>query len=234
MQQVLKLLNENTSSRTIMFGDSVSLVDKAFKQAVKEFPLKGHAAAFANYILVVDALGNETKYTKKVYMNKGKPVPIDEWSTHILKNVVSSDPNIMTLALTGGYAVGQNLQAFSNVIHLDRDTWSNETMRQRTARAWRSGQRQDVNEFVVDVVYEKPVAGPIADKTLDQLRKAIQEIDADLFQRIVRGSKDFILGESWTKTEQVLSLEVGKTSLENRMLERALSPYASHLGQNGG
>ena len=230
MQQVLNILRENTSGRTIMFGDSVSLVQKAFDQAVKQFPLKSHAAAFADSIIVVDALGNQTKYTKKVYFNKGKPVSIDEWSTHILKNVVSADPNVMTLALTGGYAVGQNLQAFNNVVHLDRDTWSNETMRQRTARAWRSGQRQDVSEFVIDTVYQNPVAGPMDNRTLDELRRAIQQIDADLFHRIVRGSKDFILGESWSKTENMLSMEVGSKSVEDMMLQRALSPYAYQGG----
>jgi hypothetical protein len=134
------------------------------------------------------------------------------------------------LTLTGKYAVGQNLQSFSSVVHLDRDSWSNETMKQRTARAWRSGQRQPVTEFTMDVVYSNPRANVKDDLTLDQIRRNMQEIDSALFDSIIKESKTFILGESWTGIDRQRS---GTYALDRKLLERALSPYATQLGRMG-
>jgi hypothetical protein len=104
-------------------------------------------------------------------------------------------------------------------------------MKQRTARAWRSGQRQPVTEFTMDTVYSKPRANAKDDMTLDQIRRYMQEMDSALFDSIIKDSKTFVLGETWTNIERQRS---GTYSLDRKMLERALSPYATQLGKQGG
>jgi hypothetical protein len=149
-----------------------------------------------------------------------------DWKVIVLR-LVQNDPTIDSLVLTSTYATGQNLQSFSNVIHLDRDTWSNETMKQRSARAWRAGQNESVNEFTLDTVYTTPTADVDADLTLDKIRGIMQKMDDTLFNEVVIQAQGERLGEAWegTKRERSLLHDVSR-----KMLERSLSPYASHLG----
>ena len=152
----------------------------------------------------------------------------DAWKVIVLQKIIQNDPTITTLTLTGTYAVGQNLQAFTTVIHLDRDDWSNETMKQRSARAWRAGQSEVVNEYTLDTVYPDAVANADADKTLDEIRKIIQGLDADLFNEVVLESQVARLGEEWAEIKKQRSL---LHKVDRQMMERALSPYASQLGR---
>ena len=154
----------------------------------------------------------------------------DSWKVVVLQHI-QADPTITSLVLTGTYAVGQNLQKFNNVIHLDRDDWSNETMKQRSARAWRSGQSEVVNEYTLDTVYEEALSNDDADQTLDQIRKIIQEMDSDLFNEVVIDSQSERIGEEWSKIKKQRSL---LHQVDRRMMERALSPYASQLGKSDG
>ena len=226
------ILRDRLSSKTIFFGDSIPLVQRAFQNFVDAYPMRAHALALSDQIIFRDAMGKETVYRQKAYTDpdtglKAKPA---EWATIILKQI-QRDSTLLTLTLSGKYAVGQNLQAFSAVVHLDRDSWSSETMKQRTARAWRSGQRQPVTEFTMDTVYSKPRANAKDDLTLDQIRRYMQEIDSKLFDSIIKDSKTFVLGETWTNIERQRS---GVYSLDRQMLERALSPYATQIGKQGG
>lgn len=156
--------------------------------------------------------------------------PKDSWKVIVLQ-YVQADPTITTLVLTGTYAVGQNLQKFNNVIHLDRDDWSNETMKQRSARAWRAGQSEVVNEYTLDMVYGDAVSNDDADKTLDQIRQIIQSMDADLFDEVVIDSQVERIGEEWSQIKKQRSL---LHKVDRQMMERALSPYASQLGKSDG
>jgi hypothetical protein len=154
----------------------------------------------------------------------------DAWKVVVLQRI-QADPTISTLILTGTYAVGQNLQKFSNVIHLDRDDWSNETMKQRSARAWRAGQSDVVNEYTLDMVYEEAISNDDADKTLDQIREIIQSMDGDLFNEVVLQSQVERIGEEWSQIKKERSL---LHKVDRTMMERALSPYASQLGKSDG
>jgi hypothetical protein len=231
IDQANAVLRDRLSSKTIFFGDSIPLVQRAFQNFSDVYPMRAHALALSDQIIFRDATGKETVYRQKSYVDpdtglKAKPT---EWATVILKQI-QRDSTLLTLTLTGKYAVGQNLQSFSSVVHLDRDSWSNETMKQRTARAWRSGQRQPVTEFTMDVVYSNPRANVKDDLTLDQIRRNMQEIDSALFDSIIKESKTFILGESWTGIDRQRS---GTYALDRKLLERALSPYATQLGRMG-
>jgi hypothetical protein len=133
---------------------------------------------------------------------------------------------VATATLTSTYAVGQNLQMFSTVVHLDRDTWNSETMKQRTARAWRAGQESAVEERTLDVTYSDTKKK--GDQTLDDVRKVIQDMDSALFDEVVVDSQAEVLGVEWhnmKKNESALH-EVNK-----RMLEMAMSPYAANLAE---
>jgi hypothetical protein len=152
----------------------------------------------------------------------------DAWKVIVLQKIIQRDPTISTLTLTGTYAVGQNLQKFTTVIHLDRDDWSNETMKQRSARAWRAGQSEIVNEYTLDTTYPDAVTNDDADKTLDEIRKIIQSMDKDLFNEVVLESQVARLGEEWSEIKKQRSL---LHKVDRQMMERALSPYASQLGR---
>ena len=230
LDQALSILRDKVAGRTLLFTDSPQQAKTAYERIRLEFMGRTHALALNNKILVTDPMGSEKVYTQKAYTDPvtGRQSKPAEWATVTLKKIQQID-GLMSLTLTGRYAVGQNLQTFSSVIHLDRDSWSNETMKQRTARAWRSGQRQEVTEFTLDTVYANPVAGSSDDRTLDEIRRYLQEMDADLFDRVIKDSKDYVLGETWTGIEKQRAMTY---HLDRRMLERALSPYASQLGRS--
>lgn len=230
LDQALAILRDKIASRTLLFTDSPQQAKAAYERIRLEFAGRTHALALTNKILVTDPMGGETVYTQKAYIDPvtGRKSAPAEWATVTLKRLQQID-GLMSLTLTGRYAVGQNLQTFANVIHLDRDSWSNETMKQRTARAWRSGQRQEVTEFTLDTVYSNPMADSTDDRTLDEIRRYLQDMDADLFDRVIKDSKDFVLGETWTGIEKQRALTY---HLDRKMLERALSPYASQLGRS--
>lgn len=227
--------NSVGTGRTLLFTDSADFATDTYKQMQADFPARGHVVGYSGYILYVSPTGEETKFTPRRYIDPstGRKTDRDEWKTHVLTKILGlgtkqTDYDVMTCVLTGTYSVGQNLQSFGTVIHLDRDNWSSETMKQRTARAWRSGNKKPVDEYTLDLVYPDAVADADADQTLDEIRRVIQEIDANLFDRVVLDSQVEKLGEEW------LSIKKQRSQMhviDRRMMERALSPYASQLGQ---
>lgn len=148
--------------------------------------------------------------------------PKNAWQTFVLNEIVKPEQSFRTLTLLGkSYEVGQNLQTFSTVIHLDRNTWNSESMKQRTARAWRQGQQNVVDEITLDAVYSPGEQGA-ADKTLDEIRKVFQRMESDLFDKVIRRAQDTALGTEWEGMDkrQASFLSVNKDNAE-----LALSPY---------
>ena len=145
-----------------------------------------------------------------------------DWQTFALHEIISADPAIKTLTLLGNvYKVGQNLQAFNTVVHLDRDTWNSESMKQRTARSWRQGQENAVTEITLDTVYAD--TDKEYDQTLDEIRKAFQNMSSDLFDSIIKGAQGFALGEEW---ESMTKEHASVMKLDRKMVELAASPYS--------
>lgn len=145
-----------------------------------------------------------------------------EWQTFAL-TLIAGNHGIKSLTLLGqSYQFGQNLQQFNTVIHLDRDTWNSEAMKQRTARAWRQGQSSPVTEITLDTVYEESRSE--YDASLDTIRRHFQEMGEDLFDNIIKGSQTLALGKEWTTlTKQQASL----VHLDRKMFDLAASPYSS-------
>lgn len=128
------------------------------------------------------------------------------WAQFVLQEVIGGLPSVRTATLQGAhYSHGHNLQAFSTVIHLDRDGWNSEAMKQRTARAWRQGQEKGVTEITIDSTYpasrdDKGRARSDADSSLDDIRRIFQDMDGAIFDAIIKEAQDTELGTEWGDT----------------------------------
>ena len=151
-----------------------------------------------------------------------------DWQTFVFREIVTPTPRIKTCILHGQtYQYGQNLQAFDTVIHLDRDTWNAQDMAQRTARAWRQGQQNAVDEYVVDATYSPDKDGeprPDSDQTLDQIRGYFQQMEGDLFESIIRAAQATQLGREWLEMKK---RDASNMRLDRGLAEAMLSPFAS-------
>ena len=230
LDRAAAIIENHVSGQTLMFTDSEPLAEDTFARMRQKFPGKTHVLGLGSKILKSTPSGEVERFTKRAYTDPktGREVPKSEWKTHVLNNYVRNDPSLGTAVLTGSYALGQNLQNFNTVIHLDRDDWSNEVMKQRTARAWRAGNKAPVDEYTLDLTYPDAVEDDDASKTLDEIRQMMQEIDENLFNQVVLASQVERLGEEW------LSIKHQRSALhkiDKQMMERALSPYASQMGR---
>lgn len=175
---------------------------------------------------------NDNRSWKKKYNSSIDKV--EEWREFVFKRIVSPNLEFKTITLHGStYSTGQNLQAFNTVIHLDRDHWSNEEMKQRTARAYRQGQKDQVREITVDTVmaYEGPIQEnsgdlPTAMKSLDEIRKFFQNMENDLFNAVIKGAQDQVLGEEFADVT-VTGASYKQKSKDVGALILSGSPFAS-------
>jgi hypothetical protein len=154
----------------------------------------------------------------------------DDWQQFVLKEIVNPDSSIKTATLLGKtYMYGHNLQAFNTVIHLDRDSWNSESMKQRTARAWRQGQDQVVDEVTLDHTYRADEGGvPRSenDVTLDQIRRSFQEMDGAIFDRIIKDAQRIALGAEW---EGVTKRDASLWKLDDKVTEMMMSPMMGRV-----
>ena len=228
MEQAEDLVEEKvgTSNRTILFTDSPELAELTVKRMSLRFPGKLHAVGLADSIQVWQDGEMVKMYRARIYKDsEGKKHPKSEWQGVILNNIVGPNDEVLTCTLTKSYALGQNLQMFSSVIHLDRDDWNSEIMKQRTARVWRNGQQNSVDEVVLDAVYENPVDE--RDETLDRIVAYLQELEGELFERVVIESQTEALGSEFFGMKRLPS---SLLSINRRMLELSLSPYLARSG----
>jgi intein/homing endonuclease/ketosteroid isomerase-like protein len=227
LDRLVQIMDEKagSQSRVIVFTDSPALAEDAVALLSQRCPWKSHAVALANRIEVVGSTGERVAFTEKQYKRTdGTRVPKKEWKTYVLQEIVAKNPQVGSVVLTSSYAVGQNLQQFDTVVHLDRDTWNSETMKQRTARAWRQGQENPVTEVILDTVYENPLSD--TDATLDQIRRYVQELDSDLFDRVVIESQTEALGSEFFGMKRT---NASFYKVNRRMMEMAMSPYLAQL-----
>ena len=155
-----------------------------------------------------------------------KNYPADQWQQFVLEKIVKHNPEIKTCTLLGKeYAHGHNLQTFNTVVHLDRNHWNSEAMKQRTARAYRQGQRNAVQEVTIDSTYAQTGTGEEAaqDVTLDKIRQLYQDMDKDIFDDIIKASQDLDLT---AEDGSVLKRESSNWRLEEQVVALQASPYA--------
>jgi len=218
--------------RTLLFTDDPKFAEKSAKQISANTPGHRVAVALAGKIMVFEdgELKNpkENTFTQRIYTDKdGKKVPKDQWATFVLREIIGADPSIKALVLTKTYALGQNLQMFTTVVHLDRDSFSNEMMKQRTARAWRTGQKEVVEEYTMDAVYDSP--DEKRDPTVDEVRKYIQESQEGVFNSIVHESRQAIIGQEWREMGDVNAELV---NVNRKLFELAMAPYPAALADH--
>lgn len=223
---------ESGGKRTLLFTDDPKFAEKSAKQISANTPGHRVAVALAGKIMVFEdgELKNpkENTFTQRIYTDKdGNKVPKDQWATFVLREIIGADPSIKALVLTKTYALGQNLQMFTTVVHLDRDSFSNEMMKQRTARAWRTGQKDVVEEYTMDAVYDAP--DEKRDPTVDEVRKYIQESQEGVFNSIVHESRKAIIGQEWREMGDVNAELV---NVNRKLFELAMAPYPAALAEH--
>lgn len=212
--------------RTLLFTDSPKFAEYTVSELSARIPSLLHGVALAGEIAIYQNGNKVKKYTERRYKTRdGVEIPKTEWASFVLRDVLGADPQVVSITLTSGYTLGQNLQMFSTVIHLDRDSFSSEMMKQRTARAWRTGQNSAVDEITLDMAYEDPVSE--SDHTLDELRKFVQTVQEQLFDEIVGKSQSAAIGKDWS---EMVNVDASLVAVNRRLLEMTLTPLPSLMG----
>ena len=208
----------------LLFADRADEISREFGgKAVFQLPFKKRT--YRKY----PNLPPKTNLVRAQGLNKNYPA--DQWQQFVLKEIIRDNPHVHTVTLLGKeYSHGHNLQTFNTVIHLDRNHWNSESMKQRTARAYRQGQDERVQEVTVDATYSQEGRDD-SDVTLDQIREMFQKMDASIFDGIIKASQDLDLTE---EDGSVLKRDVSKYNLDEEIMELQLSPYASRSKPTGG
>ncbi len=183
IKYVTDRLSKNNKSKIVTFTDSPRLAEKTAKRLSKSIPGKKHLLGLAGEIVIYQDGKILEKYKKSAKLKiNGEKIPLNEWQSKIL-NHYQDDPNLATMNLTKAYTFGHNLQKANSMLHLDRNSWNNEHMKQRTARIWRTGQKNSVDVKIVDVTADDG-------SSIDEIQRYSQEIEQNLFDEIIKGSKD--------------------------------------------
>jgi hypothetical protein len=146
-----------------------------------------------------------------------------DWQAFVFQEIVNNNPMFKSAVLYGPtYQLGFNLQSFNMVIHLDRDSWNSESMRQRTARAWRQGQTNSVQEYTLDATYSSNDS--VYDKSLDEIRSVHQVMESEIFDSVIKKSQETALGKEWDEMRKSKS---SMYNLNKKTMELMLSPYVN-------
>jgi hypothetical protein len=226
---------DSGGKRTLMFTDDPKFAVRTAREISANIPGQRIAVALADKVMVFmdgKQVTREDKaevYTPRIYTKvDGTKVPKKDWASFVLSDIIGGDPSIVGLVLTKNYALGQNLQMFSTVVHLDRDNFSSEMMKQRTARAWRTGQKEPVEEYTLDAVYDTNGAEK-TDPTLDEVRRFIQTSQEQVFNDVVHESRNVTIGEEWRSMGEA---QASLVSVNKKLMELALAPYPAALADH--
>jgi len=150
----------------------------------------------------------------------GSAVPKQQWQKYVLDYVLKTNPQIGGVILTSAYSTGHNLQWISSVIHLDRDNWNNQEMKQRTARCYRQGQKDDVEVQIVDAVAENSDTPAI-----NEVQKWMMEMEQELFDDVVRASMSYEFNENLVKFGKASEIQLRNDKpMDRSALESVLAP----------
>tara|TARA_B100000073_G_scaffold229671_1_gene191691 strand:+ start:539 stop:5782 length:5244 start_codon:yes stop_codon:yes gene_type:complete len=177
----------------------------------------------------------------KVYYKKFDFIA-DQWAVGATKKIFKQNPNIKTLSCTDAYARGYNFQFIGTVVHLDRGKgFDSEEVKQRTARAYRTGQENQVEVIYLDSViksggdrsgeYGASEGAEVFKKdfdqmTIDEIKDLVQGADQDFFMDIISQGMAQNLVEGYESVERT----TGKTIATNKNLfAQLLDPTAETL-----
>ncbi|NBP58322.1 hypothetical protein EBU71_17685, partial [bacterium] len=142
------------------------------------------------------------------------------WAVKTVKEFIAKNNQVATMVANSSYSRGFNLQQFNAVVHLDRDGWDSEELKQRTARLQGVEKEEPVTEYILDAV----VGGSTS---IDELRDRVQEVDQKFFSEILRESGALDLTKKYEAIEKLTTSK--KVNLEN--FTRALLPTREMLAK---
>lgn len=162
------------------------------------------------------------------------------WAIEAVKSVIKPSPSIVSLCCTDNYAKGFSFQFINTVVHLDRGKgFDSELVKQRTARAYRTGQKEKVAVIYLDSVLTPSTAEitpkgtsksvkDYQDVSLDEMKAIIQQVDQDFFTDIISKGMQKQLVESYESVTRV----TGRALAVNKSLfTAALNPSAATLAE---
>jgi hypothetical protein len=232
-----RLRETDGDARAVLFSDDKEMVLLNARTMSERIPGKIHAAClgdeirlFQNGVELKEHAGHALPFKPKPYrLDMNAPSdPVhnrhhrkNQWQQFVLGELLGPNRDVTTCSMLGQvYQTGQNLQAFDTCVHLDRDSWNAEDMRQRTARLWRQGQEQTVVELTIDMVYDAPIDAK--DATLDQIRAHHQTLEGGLFDDVIRAAQRKELAVEWNEMQMKGTNEV---RMDRQVLDLLTSPF---------
>lgn len=206
--------------RTLLWTDDPEFAETSARQLSEEIPGTDHVAGLSNEIQIWRNGKKVKSYTPRKYTFGDQSYDRSNWRMGIVNHVIKPSQSLVSATLTSAYTTGLNLQEFDTIVHLDRDSFSSEDMKQRTARAYRQGQSAQCREITLDSVFESREDD--LDFTLDEIRGIMQNMEAELFDQVIVESQSKATGKEFLSMDQ---LTTRSKHLDRKVLEHALSPY---------
>ncbi len=210
----LENVEGSTKRRTIYFTEDNDVAKETVIALSKKIKGVGHALCLTNYIIFYmdGKIVKKSKVTKKTNLeryvlnlrtaNAQAQVAEDmSWAIKTVKKWIANNEDVATMTCNSSYSRGFNLQKFKSVVHLDRDGWDSEEIKQRTARAFRQGQEDVVQEVMIDAVLPPSLVNGDMAKSIDELRGMVQGADQKFFNTIIKESGAIKLAENYDKVE---------------------------------
>ena len=170
-----KVFEDNKTEKCLYFSSNFKLAESLIKKNSKVRRDKVHAVLWAKEILfykngnIVAKVNEEDNmsfdafdakyidtgiYTKAASEEEEDTETESTWAMDISKKYVRDNDSLATAVCSDNYARGFNFQTFTKVIHLDRGAgFDSELLKQRTARAYRGGQAEQVEEIYIDATF---------------------------------------------------------------------------------
>lgn len=204
-----RILKGSPESRIIFFTQSAQLAMTTAKDNALIRPAKYHAVLQKSKIQFYQAKGKTVKSVATIKADtdlqelKNSPKGLallktasGGWNVDAVAEFIAENYNVSTICCTDDYAKGFNLQKFQKVVHLDRgDGFDSENLSQRTARAFRAGQLDEVEEIFIDstIKDQRDADGNVTIDSLDadevsiqELQRLLNEKDQAFFTDIIR------------------------------------------------
>lgn len=169
----------------------------------------------------------------------------DQWAVDISKTTIKNNPNIKTLSCTDAYAKGFNFQFIDTVIHLDRgEGFDSENVKQRTARAYRTGQDKQVEVIFLDSMIgsgkhtlemletdgdgnDISVTKKDAENiSLDELKALVQQTDQNFFMDVIQQGQSVNLIDTYESVRRTTG-EIVNTN--RNLFSQILNPTAENI-----
>ena len=166
----------------------------------------------------------------------------DQWAIVATKKIFKDNLNIKTVSCTDEYARGYNFQFISTVIHLDRGKgFDSEEVKQRTARAYRTGQTKKVEVIYLDSVIADggdrtgeygasegadTFGKDYSDMTVDEIKDLVQGADQDFFMDIITQGMRTNLIANYEGVERTTGASI---KINKNMFSMLLDPSSDNL-----